>query len=235
MFGLDHHVKAVEQGRDQGMGAGVLVVGGGEQAVLVVEQELVQVFPVAAVNAVENQALFGLGQAVDFVNDLDRQLGEVAPHHMLFALVELAQIGSADDFLFGLFGVAGDLAAPDDAERNAVQQRGYIFGRGGLAQTRLTDDQGFAAQQRGQQTEQQGRVQLFSAEVQVGAVQVQVFADEVVHIADDMSALLAGLSHAFTPSSSRGTPPVVALCAQRSADYPAKRMGVSTKRTRRRV
>ena len=60
MFGLDDYIKAIEQGWHQRIGALILVVRRGKQTKLVVNQALTEILPLAALQAIENETLFGL-------------------------------------------------------------------------------------------------------------------------------------------------------------------------------
>ena len=55
VFGLDHDIEAVKQGGNQRLRSWVLIVGSGKETVLIVEQQMVQVLPVASVHAIQDQ------------------------------------------------------------------------------------------------------------------------------------------------------------------------------------
>ena len=115
MFGLDNHIKAIEQGGHQGVGPLILVVRCGKQTKLVINQTLTEILPLATLQAVENEALLRLWEAVDLIDNFHGQACEGTPDHDFFSLVELPQVRPPDDFFFRLLGMPTHLAAPDDA------------------------------------------------------------------------------------------------------------------------
>src|SRR5205823_13276794 len=115
--------------------------GSGKEAILIVKQQMVQVLPVASVHTIQDQALLGLRQAVDLVNNFYRELGEVAPHHPLLAEVELAEIRPAHDLLFGLLWMPSNFAPPQHPQRDTVEESTSILGGSGFPQPWLANNE----------------------------------------------------------------------------------------------
>src|SRR4030067_442084 len=159
MSRLDQDVETVDEGGDDGVRSPILIVGRRKERVFVIDQDLVEIFPVAPVDPIQDHALLGLRQAVYFIHDLDRDLREVAPYHSFPALVEFTEMGPADDLFLRLFGVSGDLATPDDPEGIPIEDGAHVFRRGGLAQTRLPDDEFLAPVEAGEEAKEKGGVE----------------------------------------------------------------------------
>src|SRR5215467_2138788 len=121
MFGLNDYIKAIEQGWHQGVGPLILVIRRGKQTKLVVNQALTEILPLAPFQAIENETLFCLWEAVDLIDNFHGQACEGAPDHNLFSLVEFPQVRPPDDFFLCLLGMPTHLTAPDNSQGQAVQ------------------------------------------------------------------------------------------------------------------
>jgi hypothetical protein len=136
-----HHIEPVNQRSDDRVRPSVLIVGRGEETVLLIDDHLVEILPVSSIHPIEDHALFCFRKAVDLIHDFDRDLSKIGPDHILLSLIQLPQIRPANDLFFRLFRMAGYLTSPNHAQGKLVDQRADEFGRGGLSQSGLSNNQ----------------------------------------------------------------------------------------------
>jgi hypothetical protein len=184
MSRLYENIEAVDKRGDNGICPPVLIVGRREEAIFFIDQDLIEIFPVSPVDAVQDHTLFGLRQTVYFVHDLYRDLGKVAPYHPFRSLVELTEMGSADNLFFCLLGMPGDLTSPDNPQGIAVEDGANVLRRGGLPQARLSHDEFFAPIEPGEETKKKGRIEIFALYLYIGSIKIEVVANIIVYPSD---------------------------------------------------